>query len=212
MTRTSDRLPSDRLASDRLASDRLASDRLGSDRLPSDRPASDPLTTSAAEAGPAGRSDPGRAGAFFAARLGFQTDVSDVRAGLLAAEPGFVLIDSRSRAAWNQGHIPGARHLPTARIAVRAAELLDPAVPVVTYCWGPGCNGATRAALALVLAGYHVKEMIGGVEYWVREGFPLHTPEGDVTRPADPLTAPVANVPAAAAVEHATADAPACGC
>ncbi|MEV4345128.1 rhodanese-like domain-containing protein [Actinoplanes sp. NPDC049596] len=128
---------------------------------------------------------------FFAARLEFQTDVSDVHAGL---GDGFVLIDSRSRAAWDQGHIPGAVHLPTAEIATRAAELLDPAVPVVTYCWGPGCNGATRAALALALAGYSVKEMIGGVEYWIREGFPLRTPEGEVAAEPDPLTAPVGPV------------------
>jgi rhodanese-related sulfurtransferase len=61
---------------------------------------------------------------------------------------------------------------------------------VVTYCWGPGCNGATRAALALSLEGYVVREMLGGVEYWVREGFPLRTGKGDVVREADPLTAP----------------------
>jgi rhodanese-related sulfurtransferase len=142
--------------------------------------------------GPATRNDPGRAVAFFAGRLDFQTDVSDVRAGLLEASPGFVLIDSRSRAAWDHGHIPGAVHLPTREIAARAAELLDPAVPVVTYCWGPGCDGSTRAALALALAGYSVKEMIGGVEYWVREGLPLRTAEGDIVAAADPLTAPVA--------------------
>jgi rhodanese-related sulfurtransferase len=151
--------------------------------------------------GPQTPNEPNRAAAFFAARLDFQTDVSDVRAGLLAARPGFALIDSRSRAAWDQGHIPGAVHLPTAEIEARAAALLDPAVPVVTYCWGPGCNGATRAALALALAGYSVKEMIGGVEYWVREGFPLRTREGDVEAGADPLTAPIA-APAG----------PACGC
>jgi rhodanese-related sulfurtransferase len=130
-----------------------------------------------------------RAADFFAARLAFQTDVSDVHAELRTGT--FVLIDSRSQAAWDQGHIPDAVHLPTAQIAGRAAELLDPAVPVVTYCWGPGCNGATRAALAFALAGYDVKEMIGGVEYWVREGFPLRTREGDVVAGADPLTAPV---------------------
>jgi rhodanese-related sulfurtransferase len=132
---------------------------------------------------------PQQAAAFFAARLNFQTDVSDVRAALIGTAP-IVVLDSRSRAAWDQGHIPGAVHLPTAEIAARAAELLDPAVPVVTYCWGPGCNGATRAALALALAGYDVKEMIGGIEYWIREGFPLRTPEGEVTAEPDPLTAP----------------------
>jgi rhodanese-related sulfurtransferase len=142
--------------------------------------------------GPATRNDPQLAMAFFRGRLDFQTDVSDVRDGLLHEEPGFVLVDSRSKVAWEQGHIPEAVHLPTAEIAERAAELLDPAVPVVTYCWGPGCNGSTRAALALALAGYSVKEMIGGVEYWIREGFPVRTAEGLVVAETDPLAAPVA--------------------
>ena len=52
-------------------------------------------------------------------------------------------------------------------------SLVDPAVPVVTYCWGPGCNGATKAALALSQLGYRVREMIGGIEYWIREGHPV---------------------------------------
>jgi rhodanese-related sulfurtransferase len=123
---------------------------------------------------------------FFAARLAFQTDVADVHAALPSAT--FTLVDSRSRAAWDQGHIPGAIHLPIAEIPVRAPMLLDPAKPVVTYCWGPGCNGATRAALALAEAGYDVKEMIGGIEYWIREGFPTRTPMGEVAAQADPLT------------------------
>jgi rhodanese-related sulfurtransferase len=126
--------------------------------------------------------------AFFTAHLSFQTDVSDVRAALPAG--GFALVDARGIAAWEQGRIPGAVHLPTAEIPERAAGLLDPGVPVVTYCWGPGCNGATRAALALARLGYEVREMIGGFEYWVREGFAVDGPAGRVERPADPLTAP----------------------
>ena len=59
----------------------------------------------------------------------------------------------------------------TAEIPLRAPRELDPAIPVVTYCWGPGCNGATRAALVLAELGFQVREMIGGVEYWIREGF-----------------------------------------
>jgi hypothetical protein len=31
--------------------------------------------------------------------------------------------------------------------------------------------------------------MIGGIEYWIREGFPVTTPDGDVIRHADELTA-----------------------
>jgi rhodanese-related sulfurtransferase len=129
------------------------------------------------------------AAAHFAAQLAFYTDVADVAAVL--PDPGFVLLDSRSEAAWDQGHIPGAVHLPTREIASRAVAELDPAVPVVTYCWGPGCNGATRAALALARLGYQVKEMIGGIEYWIREGLPVVTPSGEVRQPVDPRTAPV---------------------
>jgi 3-mercaptopyruvate sulfurtransferase SseA len=65
---------------------------------------------------------------------------------------------------------------------------------VVTYCWGPGCNGGTRAALVLALQGFRVREMIGGFEYWAREGLPVATLDG-VGRPAiDPLTAPATPV------------------
>jgi rhodanese-related sulfurtransferase len=135
---------------------------------------------------PAG--DPAAAVAFFAARLTFQADVADVHAAL--PHGGFALVDSRSTAAWEQGHVPGAVHLPTAAIPHRAADLLPRDRPVVTYCWGPGCDGATRAALALARLGYRVKEMIGGVEYWIREGFPVETAAGRVERAADPLVAP----------------------
>jgi rhodanese-related sulfurtransferase len=128
---------------------------------------------------------------WFEAKLAYETDASDVRRALATGEPGFTLVDTRDLAAWRQGHIPGAVHLPTGMIAVRAAKLLDLDVPVVTYCWGPGCNGSTKAALALAQRGYQVKEMIGGIEYWIREGFAVRTAEGLVTRPADPLTAPV---------------------
>ncbi|MFC7908373.1 rhodanese-like domain-containing protein [Streptomyces nigra] len=134
---------------------------------------------------------PAEAAAHFRASLAFHADVSDVAAGLaVGTDPGFVVLDSRSTAAWDQGHIPGAVHLPTALIPEQAGDLLDRSVPVVTYCWGPGCNGATRAALALAELGYQVKEMLGGFEYWVREGFAYETWEGRESRPADPLTAP----------------------
>ncbi|MGY1708978.1 rhodanese-like domain-containing protein [Geodermatophilus sp. SYSU D00758] len=136
--------------------------------------------------------DPADAARHFAHRLAVETDVSDVSAALASGDPGFVLLDSRSREAWDAGHVPGAVHLPGRDIADRAAAELDPSVPVVAYCWGPGCNGATRAALALALLGYRVREMIGGFEYWAREGLPVATPGGTARGPVDPLTAPAA--------------------
>jgi rhodanese-related sulfurtransferase len=135
---------------------------------------------------------PAAAVAHFSASLAFHADVSDVAAAPAAdGDPGFVVLDSRSAQAWDQGRIPGAVHLPTALVPDRAERLLDRSVPVVTYCWGPGCNGATRAALALAELGFQVKEMLGGFEYWVREGFPYETRQGRERRDPDPLTAPV---------------------
>ncbi|WP_433608820.1 rhodanese-like domain-containing protein [Dactylosporangium sp. CA-139114] len=126
----------------------------------------------------------------FARRLRFETDVSDVHSALAAGDGNLVVVDSRGDQAWAQGHIPGAVHLPTADIAARARHLVDPGREVVTYCWGPGCNGATRAALEFAQLGYRVREMIGGFEYWVREGLAFETSRGPRQRPADGLTAP----------------------
>jgi rhodanese-related sulfurtransferase len=133
---------------------------------------------------------PSVAAAHFEARLSFETDVSDVHADLHDAVPGLVVVDTRSVEAWEQGHLPGAVHLPTGQIPHRAPDLIPRDALVITYCWGPGCNGATRAALAFARLGYQVKEMIGGYEYWVREGLPVQTLTGPTTRPADPLVAP----------------------
>lgn len=134
---------------------------------------------------------------YFAARLSFEADVSDVHADLELGLVGraFALVDSRSDESWEQGRIPGAVHLPTRQIARRAAEgtlgsLLPAGMPVVTYCWGPGCNGATKAALELARLGYPVKEMIGGFEYWVREGYAYESARGSRNPATDPLTAP----------------------
>ncbi|MGR0318383.1 rhodanese-like domain-containing protein [Agromyces sp. ZXT2-3] len=124
----------------------------------------------------------------FRARLGFETDVSDVAGALATSDPGFVLVDTRSEAAWAAGRIPGAVHVHGRRIADVAPERFAPGTPVVVYCWGPGCNGATRAALAFASLGHPVKEMLGGFEYWAREGFEVERDGGRERRTVDTLT------------------------
>lgn len=125
----------------------------------------------------------------FAAKLRFETDPSDVAAAFAAGDD-FALVDARGHAAWHQGRIPGALHLPHAEIPDRAAHLIPLTTPVVVYCWGPGCNGATRGALQFSRLGYRVKEMIGGFEYWAREGLGIVDDSGPITRDVDMLTAP----------------------
>jgi rhodanese-related sulfurtransferase len=106
----------------------------------------------------------------FARRLEVETDVSDVAAALAAGDPGFVLLDSRSRAAYDAGHLPGAAWL--AELTEETVATLPEGL-VVVYCWGPSCNGACKAALRLAELGRPVKEMLGGFEYWEREGHPV---------------------------------------
>jgi len=125
----------------------------------------------------------------FAAKLRYETDPSDVAAAQGAGER-FVLIDTRGHAAWHQGRAVGAVHMPTAEIAERAASEIAPGTPVVVYCWGPGCNGSTKAAVQFSRLGYEVREMIGGFEYWAREGLAVVDDHGPVVRTIDELTSP----------------------
>jgi len=154
------------------------------------------MTTTAAQS-PATRAPAVNAEALqhFSARLAFETDVSDVAADLAAEAPGMLVVDTRSLESWNQGHVPGAIHLPTSQIAKQAAELIDRDKTVVVYCWGPGCNGAQKAAVEFARLGYTVKEMLGGFEYWAREGWAVETGIGTITRHSvDPLTGPVSGI------------------
>ncbi|MHC2997987.1 rhodanese-like domain-containing protein [Microbacterium sp. HJ5] len=122
---------------------------------------------------------------YFAAKLALETDASDVYAAQKAGE-GFVLVDVRGDEAWTQGRITGAVHLPHQQIAERALVELDREVPVVVYCWSPGCNGGAKGALAFAKLGFQVREMIGGYEYWIREGQPIENDEGPLPRVFDP--------------------------
>ncbi|MCX6503401.1 MAG: rhodanese-like domain-containing protein [Microbacterium sp.] len=123
---------------------------------------------------------------YFAAKLAHETDPSDVYAAQRAGEP-FVLVDVRGADAWAQGRIPGAIHLPYREIADRAPTELDRTVPVVVYCWSPGCNAGAKGAREFAALGYQVREMIGGYEYWAREGQPVENDGGPLPRVFDPL-------------------------
>lgn len=131
------------------------------------------------------------AAAFFAAKLAFETDPADLAAARAAGSAPLV-VDTRSLASWSQGRIPGAVHIPTVELAERIGALApDLDADIVVYCWGPGCNGSTRAALLLSELGYTaVRELIGGFEYWAREGLSTVSDAGRGRREIDPLTAP----------------------
>lgn len=116
---------------------------------------------------------PTDAAAHFSARLAYETDPADVHADLAKHRSDFVLVDARSPEDYAAGHLPGAVNLPVRRITADSTLDLPRDVVYVTYCWGPGCNGSTKAAARLAALGFQVKEMIGGVEWWLRDGYEL---------------------------------------
>lgn len=123
---------------------------------------------------------------YLRARLAFEVDVSEV-----AHEMGggtFVVADTRKQESWDHGHIQGAIHAPSS-LSVSQIRALFPRsdTTIVVYGWGPGCNGATHAALRLAELGYTVKEMIGGFEYWCRNGLQVESATGGVRHLPDPL-------------------------
>jgi rhodanese-related sulfurtransferase len=114
--------------------------------------------------------------AHFSTLLSFETDCADVHAALESDDllsVDFVLLDVRSSAHFVRGHVPGAVNLLHGKIVTSKLAEYPPETLFVTYCAGPHCNGATRAAIKLAQLGRPVKVMIGGITGWVDEGFQL---------------------------------------
>jgi rhodanese-related sulfurtransferase len=124
--------------------------------------------------------------AYFAAKLAHETDGSDLYAALKAGE-AITVVDVRSDEAWAQGRISGAVHMHYREIAERAPEEIPAGSEVVVYCWSPGCNAGAKGALEVAKLGYAVRALIGGFEYWAREGYPVEDHDGVHRRPIDPL-------------------------
>ncbi|WP_344070104.1 rhodanese-like domain-containing protein [Microbacterium sediminicola] len=138
---------------------------------------------------------------YFRARLAHETDASDVYAAQKAGD-AFVLVDVRGDEAWQQGRISGAIHMPYREIASRAPQEIPQDTRVVVYCWSPGCNAGVKGALQFAQLGYDVKEMLGGYEYWVREGQPTANDEGPLPRVFDPQVMVVRARAASESREH----------
>jgi rhodanese-related sulfurtransferase len=109
----------------------------------------------------------------FSAMLTFETDCWDVHDDLANDRDGFVLLDVRGPGAYAAGHVPGAINLPHGKIIGSKMSAWPAETTFVTYCNGPHCNGANRAAVRLAKLGRPVKMMIGGVAGWLHEGFTL---------------------------------------
>lgn len=91
---------------------------------------------------------------------------------------GALVLDLRSKEAFDAGHIGDARNIPAAELDAQIESLKKwREKPVITYCE----SGREGAAAARKLAGQgfaKVANLEGGVAAWVRENMPLAKPEG----------------------------------
>lgn len=116
---------------------------------------------------------PEAAAQHFEAQFMFETDCWDTHDAMGSADPGFVLLDVRGPASYEKGHVAGAINLPHGKIVASRMNAYPRTTLFVTYCAGPHCNGAARAAAKLARLGFAVKLMAGGVTGWLDEGFTL---------------------------------------
>lgn len=111
--------------------------------------------------------------AHFQASLAFETDCWDVHHAMTTGGQDFVLLDVRGSDKYARGHVPGALDLAHGKIIGSKIAQFAEGTVFVTYCAGPHCNGAARAAIRLARLGRPVKIMAGGYTGWIDEGFAL---------------------------------------
>jgi rhodanese-related sulfurtransferase len=92
---------------------------------------------------------------------------------LKAALSDIVVIDARSRDAYAVGHIPGAVSFPHREMNAETTTHLDRGKVYVVYCDGIGCNASTKGAYKLARLGFRAKELLGGLDWWRRDGHPV---------------------------------------
>ena len=96
---------------------------------------------------------------------------------LLEGDDAPLFVDVREHEEWNEGHIPGAVHVPRGHLESRIEGVVaDRDRSIVLYCAG-GARSAF-AAKALEELGYgHVVSLAGGYTDWKRNGFETQLPQ-----------------------------------
>ena len=88
-----------------------------------------------------------------------------------------LLLDARSLADFDSGHLPGAISFPNATRSdalYEFAALLQGDQPLLVYCSGKTCDDALHLALFLQEHGFQkILLFIGGVHAWREAGLPM---------------------------------------
>ena len=107
---------------------------------------------------------------FYKNKLQYEIDPSDLYEALNNGEK-IVVVDARKAFAYQEEHIPGAINIPHREISAENVKELNKDVLYVCYCDGIGCNASTKGSLNLTQLGFNVKELLGGLEWWKKDGY-----------------------------------------
>lgn len=116
---------------------------------------------------------------YYQRKLSYEMDAWDLYMSLKEGKK-VVVVDGRSSDAYKREHIPGALSIPHKELCFENAKSLDADAIFVCYCDGIGCNASTKTALKLLTLGFQVRELIGGLDWWKRDGYAT---EGESGRP-----------------------------
>src|SRR3954466_5470859 len=88
-----------------------------------------------------------------------------------------VIVDVREQHEFEEGHIPGAVHVPRGHLESRIeGKASDRSQPIVLYC-ASGQRSALAAHTLQSLLGYEdVASMNGGITLWKDHGYEVETP------------------------------------
>lgn len=91
-------------------------------------------------------------------------------AALSSRPDGPVIVDVRAPQEWEQGHVPGARHIFLPELPARLAEL-DKNRPLAVYC--DSGYRASIAASILQSRGFEVSNVPGSWQAWTKNALPV---------------------------------------
>ena len=114
---------------------------------------------------------------YYANKLAYEIDSWDLKTALDAGED-VVVVDTRSPEAFQLDHIPDALNIPHRTMSAETTARVNKDCLVVTYCDGIGCNASTKGALNMLKLGFRVKELLGGLDWWKRDGHATHAAGG----------------------------------
>lgn len=115
---------------------------------------------------------------YYEAKLKYEIDSWDLSESIKNNE-AIIVIDARTMEAFKEQHIAGAINIPHRNMNESSTKHLLKTTLYVTYCDGIGCNASTKGALNMTKLGFKVKELMGGLDWWIRDG---HNTEGEISQ------------------------------